>query len=979
MIDWQLTIPMGWCVAAAVVAWLSMLPGFRKVSGPRTLGAVCGLLTAGAFASAWWLRAGLEQSGEPFAYASWPWVPSLGLSVGVYFDGLSALMAMLVTGIGTAIMVYAGQYFYDPADPTRDKDHRRFLGYLTLFQTAMLGVVMAGDLVLLFVFWELTSVTSFLLIGFKRGDAKARAGAIKSLMVTGGGGVALLIGVLMIGHTAGSFAMPDVLTAGDELRSSPVYFLMLGLLFAGALTKSAQFPFHGWLPDGMTAPTPASAFLHSATMVKAGVFLLARMNPAMGFTETWFWVLTIAGALTMLLGAFMALRVTDLKAVLAYTTLSQLGVLTMLCGQDTAVAFKALMVGLVAHGLYKSSLFMAVGIIDHACGTRDLDRLGNLRKRMPITGVVVGIAALSMAGLPPMFGYLAKDVLLASASHPTLPGFLPVVLAGAVALAGAASLAAAGRIVIEAFVEREPEGVAVRGHDPGWVFWLMPAVPAVFSVIVALPALSWMKTLAEQAAEAAFAASVDVPLKFWKGWSITKVLGFVAIALGLMMVVFRRGVRRALPDLTKDAAYAALVWLVDRPAWLATRLQNGQLTRYVAIMLLGVAALWLCLAWPGDGSGSASGATQWGNDRPWLLLQVAALLTAGSAAFATLVLRRDLQAIFSLGASGLGVALIFLLQPAPDVALVMLVVDVLTVVVLVLALSRVPRAQRQAADRLDYLEKRRRVVRDGGIAVAAAALFGVIVWQVLQARDGTGGLSPWFLANAKSAAGASDVVGAILVDFRAIDTFIEIAVFALAGVGVYTLVRHASPTAGDKLEPNTPIDASAPGKGEELFDTPLMRLLAGAVLPLCTVVAATHVMYGHAQPGDGFTAGVILSLAAGVRYVVLGYEKSRQSKPWLRPVPLVGTGLALAMASATFALLVNGSFFSHVNLSAAMGVPLPKDFAITTSLLFELAIALAVFGGGTLLIDTLTRPEDRENPEDQGERQTAGPAKGATA
>ncbi|MEM1098259.1 MAG: hydrogen gas-evolving membrane-bound hydrogenase subunit E, partial [Planctomycetota bacterium] len=748
----------------------------------------------------------------------------------------------------------------------------------------------------------------------------------------------------------------------DELRASPVYFVMFALLALGALTKSAQFPFHGWLPDGMTAPTPASAFLHSATMVKAGVFLLARLNPAMGFTETWFWTLTIAGAITMLLGAFMALRVTDLKAVLAYTTLSQLGVLTMLCGQDTETAFKALMIGLVAHGLYKSSLFMAVGIIDHETGTRDLDRLGNLKKLMPITGVVVGIAALSMAGLPPMFGYLAKDVLLASASHETLPGFLPVFLSGAVALAGAASLAAAGRIVMEAFVEREPEGVDVHGHDPGWNFWLMPAIPAVLSVIVALPALTWMKTLASDAAAAAFAGSVDVPLKFWKGWSVTKALGFGAIALGFVMVLMRHRVRRVLPDLTQDTAYAAIVWLVDAPAWLATRLQNGQLARYLAIMLLGVAVLWVYLA-GGVTAVGAGGETQWGNDQPWLLLKVAALLMAGSAAFATLVLRRDLQAIFSLGASGLGVALVFLFQPAPDVALVMLVVDVLTVVVLVLALGRVPREQRQEADRLDYQEQRRRVVRDGGIALAAAAAFAVVVWMVLQARDGASAVTPWFMANAKSGAGASDVVGAILVDFRAIDTFIEIAVFALAGVGVYTLVRHAAPKAGDRLEPNTPMGASAPGEGEELFDTPLMRLLAGAVLPLCTVVAATHVMYGHAQPGDGFTAGVILSLAAGVRYVVLGYEQSRQSKPWLRPVPLVGAGLALAMASATFALLVNGAFFSHVNLSAMFGIPLPKDFALTTSLLFELAIALAVFGGGTLLIDTLTRPGEPETQE----------------
>ena len=320
------------------------------------------------------------------------WLQSEGLNLRLYFDGLSALFAYLITFIGTLVVVYAGQYFKG------NQGAWRFLTYILLFMAAMLGLVMAGDVITLFIFWEATSIISFLLIAYKTDDKAARQGAFKSLFITGGGGIALFIGLLIVSYVCGGTSFISILDKGDILRRHDFYPLMLGLIAAGAFTKSAQFPAHIWLPEAMSAPTPASAYLHSATMVKAGIYLMARLNPALGMTETWFWLLTLTGMITMLTGAYLGLKQKDLKAVLAYSTICQLGMLMMMIGQDTEIAFKALVIGILAHALYKSSLFLVVGIVDHETGTRDLRRLGGMRRAMPYTFIIGTIAALSMAG-----------------------------------------------------------------------------------------------------------------------------------------------------------------------------------------------------------------------------------------------------------------------------------------------------------------------------------------------------------------------------------------------------------------------------------------------------------------------------------------------------------------------------------------------------------------------------------------------------
>lgn len=351
------------------------------------------------------------------------WLPTLNLNLSLRLDALSGLFALLVTGIGALVLVYSGHYF------RADRGAWRFLTYILLFMTAMLGLVLAGDVLSLFIFWEGTSVTSFLLVAYKYKDEAARRGAFKALFITGGGGVALLVGLLFVAHYAGSTDLTTILNQGDALRTSPLYPVMLGLIAFAAITKSAQVPAHIWLPDAMSAPTPASAYLHSATMVKAGIYLMARLNPVLGGTETWFWLLSLFGLLTMLTGAYLGLKQNDLKALLAYSTISQLGVLMLLIGQDTEIAFKALVIGVLAHALYKSALFLLVGIVDQYAGTRDPRRLGGLARAMPAVAVVTTVAALSLAGLPPCSAFWRKKRCWRRRSIPHCrhywPGFSP--------------------------------------------------------------------------------------------------------------------------------------------------------------------------------------------------------------------------------------------------------------------------------------------------------------------------------------------------------------------------------------------------------------------------------------------------------------------------------------------------------------------------------------------------------------------------
>ena len=782
MVDMLLALPLLLTLAGAALA---AAYGHPAVNRRVTIAQVAWVLAFLPLAACAFFFSRLPAIADGTALTlSVTWMPSLGMTANLYYDNLSALFLLLVTGIGMLVIIYSGYYFKG------DNRAWRFLAYMFLFMTAMIGVLLAGDVITLFVFWELTSVTSFLLIAYKTKDEAARRGAFKSLFITGGGGVALLAGVLFVSSVAGGTDYVTILNSGDALRTSPLYGVMLGLIVFGAFTKSAQVPAHIWLPDAMTAPTPASAYLHSATMVTAGVYLLARLNPALGQTNAWFWLLTTFGLITMLTGAYLGLKQYDLKGLLAYSTVSQLGVMVMLIGDDTPAAFKALVVSVAAHALYKSALFLVVGMVDHAAGTRDLRRLGGLRRAMPLTFGVATVAALSMAGLPPMFGFLAKETLLASVTHPSIPVWGSVLLSAATVAAGALILAQAGTLVWDTFLGR-PRDPAVHAHEaPRWMV-AMPAIPAFLSLAVGLlPEPERLAAFLANAAAAAYGGPVKVSLALWGGITPPLVLSVVAVSLGLLVWAFRWRVRawqnRVPERISFNLLYIGTLRLLERAAYLATRTQSGQLRRYLAIMLISLTALMLLF-----GDIPLPTALPPLRLDELTILRVFTLALATSAAGLSITLRRDFNAILALGASGLGVAVIMVLEPAPDVALVQIVVDILSVVILTLALSGLPRGQRRRSEELTFKQSRGGLVRDGLLAATAGIGIMILTLVSLTTRPRASMVTPFYEANAKPLTGAADIVGAIVIDFRGFDTLLEIAVFGMAGLGVYTLLRYA--------------------------------------------------------------------------------------------------------------------------------------------------------------------------------------------
>ncbi|MCS6848902.1 MAG: proton-conducting transporter membrane subunit [Anaerolineae bacterium] len=976
-----LLIPLAVCVLGAALAGLFTATSLGQRIPTRNMGWLLAVAPAIAF-GALIAQSPAVLAGQTLNW-SISWIASLGLRFSLLLDGLSLLFALLVSGIGMLVMVYAGYYFAPkhadekssvgsgesesntaptPHSPLPNAD-ARFFFYILLFMTSMLGLVLAGDVITLFVFWEGTSITSFLLVAYKSKDEDARKGAFRALFITGGGGIALLAGLVFTSSIAGSTGFADILRQGDALRASELYPVMLGLIALGALTKSAQAPAHFWLPGAMSAPAPASAYLHSATMVKAGVYLLARLHPALGLTDLWFWVLSLAGLVTMLIGAYVGFKQNDLKALLAYSTVSQLGVLVMLIGQDTEIAFKALVISILAHALYKSALFLVTGIVDHETGTRDLRQLGGIWRAMPATCAVAIVAALSMAGLPPLFGFLAKETLLATATHPNVPAIVDVVFPAAAVAAGALILAQAGLIVFDAFLGRPK--AELHPHEAPLPMWVAPAIPAVISLAIGLlPEPEALATLLARAAAASYGAPVKVSLALWTGINIPLVLSAIAVTIGAAIITLRSRLRPLFTNLSGalslEPLYTGALAAIDGLAWLVTRVQNGKLRLYLAIMFISAGVMMVTI---GRLSPPSLPMTELGPRPELAALRFFLLLVIGVAALASVLLRRDLFAIFALAASGLSIAVLMILEPAPDIALVQVVVETLTLVVLVLVLTRVPREQRERAFEFTFRQTRPSLIRDVLIALGSGAVMFAIVLTALGTRPRESQMTPFYEQNAKPLTGANDIVGAIVIDFRGFDTLVEIIVFAAAGLAIYTLLRYASRKAGDRDDDAPVLDKSMlPFRGvASPITSPFVQALALLILPFTLLLAATHVLYGHDQPGDGFTAGVIVSLGVATWYVVFGYAETKRRLAWLQPSAFIGAGLLLAIGSATAAAIINGSFFSPVDFGKLLGIGfLPRGVYLSTATLYELAICLTVTGGAVLMLDTLGHPKDSD-------------------
>jgi len=709
-----------------------------------------------------WLLAVAEREGAVMAHL--PWVPSLGLSLSLHADGLGLLYGLLIAGIGTLVVIYAGGYLaHEP--------HRgRFFTWLLLFMGAMLGVALADNLLLLFLFWELTTFSSFMLIGVHHEEAAAPAPPRHALLVTGAGGLVLLAGLLLLADATGSMRL-SAIVAGGGISDHPRYPIILVLVLVGAASKSALFPFHSWLPRAMVAPTPVSAYLHAATMVKAGVYLLLRLHPVLGGAELWHWSVGGVGLITMLLGATLAPVQVDLKALLAYATVSVLGLLTLLAGIGGDHALKAALVFMLAHGFYKGALFFAAGSVDHATGTRDVRELVGLARLMPLTLLGTALAATSMAAIPPWFGFIAKEQALAVGLEQSRW------LGAAVAWTGLCFVVAALVMAVSPFTGRRGLGDP-QAHEVSPGMWLATLLLGAASLAFGLfPGLVAHPLLA--LAAHAVGHEGEFELKLWHGFTPAFWLSMASIVLGFALYGLRRfwlvGLRPLTPPVAGRVYEALLGGLYAVAGRQVNLLRRGHLAGYMTIALAVVIALqaWLLLdrldwAWPVD-------------PLTIRVQDVGVVLLVGGCLAAVVLLEDRLATIIALGTTGYSISLLYVLYGAPDLAMVQFLIESLIALLFAVAFHRLPSLPEPDSAR-----------RRGGhalLALAGGAVMSGLIWLALVVERGER-VSDYFVQHAVEKAHAHNVVNAIVVEFRALDTLGEIAVLSMAALGGIVLIQE---------------------------------------------------------------------------------------------------------------------------------------------------------------------------------------------
>jgi multicomponent Na+:H+ antiporter subunit A len=889
-----------------------------------------------------------------------PWVPALQLDVALRLDALALTFAAIVTGVGALVLVYCARYFAPGEEGTG-----RFAGCLTAFAGSMLGLVLADDLFLLYVFWELTTVFSFLLIGGSGRRLAARRAASQALVLTTAGGLAMLVGLILIGQASGSFLLSEVVA---DPGSGPAMTAGAALVLVGAVTKSALVPFHFWLPAAMEAPTPVSAYLHAAAMVKAGVYLVARLAPGLADVPGWRPVVLGLGVATMLVGGYRALRQKDLKLLLAFGTVSQLGFLVTLVGGGSRELAAAGLVMTLAHALFKSTLFLTVGVVDHATGTRDLRRLSGLGRRLPLLAVIGSAAAASMAGLPPMLGFVGKEAAFAALWDDGLPDrtAAAVVLTGLVA-GSVLTAAYTARFVWGAFARKPGHDDTELQHPPEPLFLAAPAVLALAGLVLG-PASPLLEPLVAGYADTLpLLAPEPAHLGLWHGWQPALALSALSIAGGAALFAVRGWVARLQGRLavgaSADEGYWNVVQAVDRLAVLVTgTTQRGSLPAYLGTILVTLLALSGTLLltrapWPAE----------W---RAWdTPVQAVVGIVVVTAAALTLRIRQRLSAVLVVGVTGYGIAVVFALQGAPDLALTQFLVETLTLVVFVLVLRKLPK------DITERHRPRERAVR-GVIAVAVGAFMAAVGPVALSARTATPVSEAW-PGPAYDFGGGKNVVNVTLVDIRAWDTLGEISLLVVAATGVASLVFLRGRTGGvDRVT-----RADLVHRRERGRRAPRDRWLAATatldparrsvVLEVITrilfhtiVVFSLYLLFsGHNEPGGGFAGGLVAGLALVLRYLAGGRYELGEAAP-VAPGLLLGGGLLFAGGTGLAGLLLGAGVLQTAILQATL--PVLGDVKLVTSLFFDCGVYLIVVG---LVLDVLRslgaeldRQEDQEDP-----------------
>jgi multicomponent K+:H+ antiporter subunit A len=867
--------------------------------------------------------------------ARFDWLPGLGLNANFMLDGLGLLFATMILGIGLLVIWYA-RFYLSRTDPMG-----QFYTYLLLFQGAMVGIVLSDNILLLLVFWELTSLSSFLLIGYWKHLPEGRQGARMALTVTGSGGLAMIAGMLILGHIAGSYDLSVILQNKELIQSSPLYGPALILILLGCFTKSAQFPFHFWLPHAMAAPTPVSAYLHSATMGKAGLFLMARMWPALAGSEMWFYIVTTTGLLTMLLGAIIANFKDDLKGLLAFSTVSHLGLITMLLGMGTQAAAMAAIFHIINHATFKAALFMSAGIVDHEAHTRDIKRLGGLRHLMPITFVLATIASLSMAGIPPFNGFLSKEMMLEETLHTAWLGS-PYVIPVLALIAALFSAGYSFRYIAHVFLGPKRHDYPAAPHDPGPGLWLSPAILVTLAVAIGFAPNLLVGSVVDQALSAV--TGLEDPKHFkakhWHGLNMA--LGMSVIAtLGGIAIVMRHSIAEniwlRLPRPEAKAIFDRVIGALTALSRSITQgMHDGSFTRYSVIFVVFVLSLSLYAFVTGTHGSTKPPLTE------LQAMPVVAWVCLMVATFTVTQIHRDRkQTLIVLSVVGLIVSLAFNHFSAPDLALTQISVEVVTTILLLLALNFMP----QETPVHSTMAHR---ARDAGIAAIAGIAVGSLIFAILTRDFAFPPISHFHLANSYSGGGGTNVVNVILVDFRGFDTFGEIIVLGIAAIIIFAITETILSSRVRARLLNRKPHFRQSGDMH-----PLMMVVGTRVMMPIALLVATYIFFrGHNMPGGGFIAGLIAAIAMVMQYMAsgFGWASERQRIPYHG---IIGSGVLIASITGM------GAWFNDLPfLTSAFGyVHLPplEEFELATAMLFDLGVFLAVVGAVMLALESLSR------------------------
>ncbi|WP_342641084.1 monovalent cation/H+ antiporter subunit A [Rhodoligotrophos ferricapiens] len=931
---------------------------------------IAGFLTGTIRNAEAWLAGAISLAGLGAVAALYPtvakgeiiraqmeWLPSLGLNFSLRMDGFAWMFSVLITGIGLLVVVYS-RYYMSQSDP-----RPRFFAFFLGFMGSMLGIVLSGNLIQLVLFWELTSLFSFLLIGYWYQNANAREGARMALTVTATGGLSLFAGVILLGYVTGSYELDRVLAAGDLVRGHHLYLPILLLVLFGGLTKSAQFPFHFWLPRAMAAPTPVSAYLHSATMVKAGVFLLARLWPVLSGTDAWFWTVGSFGLATFLVGAYLAIFQQDLKGLLAYSTISHLGLITLMLGLGSPLSAVAAIFHMINHATFKASLFMGAGIVDHETGTRDIRRLSGLYRAMPISATMAMVAAAAMAGVPLLNGFLSKEMFFAETVENHDGSVLDAALPYVVTLASMFSVTYSLRFILGVFFGPPPTDLPRVPHEPPrWMRFPTELLVLICLLVGIVPSLTVGPFLATAVHAVLGSEMPAYSLSPWHGFNLPLLMSAVAMVGGALLYLLLQGHLQSGVEgppflyLVKGQRFfeRALVvlswrWARSLEQLLGTRRLQPQLLLLMGLALLAGAAPVLV-------HGASFGNEPLSPVDPafiivWLIGLTCALGTAYQAKY------HRLAALILLGGAGLATCVTFVWLSAPDLALTQLLVEIVTIVLFLLGLRWLPKRIRDVGDLMPDLAARWRRLRDFAIAVGCGGGLGLLAYAIMT-RPRPDGISSEFVRRAYSEGGGTNVVNVILVDFRGFDTLGEIVVLGAVALIVYALLRRFRP-APDSInipeQQRIQNDFDAVHPERQTGDTIVEYLTIPAVLmrglfPVIAVLALYLLLRGHDMPGGGFVAGLTMAVAFILQYIA-GGTRWVETRLRVLPVRWIAAGLLLACFTGAAAWLFGypflTSYFTYGNLGLLGKVPLASAMA------FDIGVFALVVGATVLILIAL--------------------------